>query len=1572
MTTLHVDPFGNANGLANASDSSLPTDVLAIEGSNQSSSSAGADISFTALETNSAFLTGKEEGIFTVGDSGWFYVDFLLDGGSYQGQLGFFSLKGMEQYSDDLDAFTAKAIDRVTGDDPRLGGIVIDDHQHGARFGGDFEEYETRNWDKGDPDEVKDFYLGAGTQFALVFMPEGTFDKSNAEPLFSIASVNTKTDIHFADITGDGMIFGVEDLWADQRWADQDYNDLVFALGGTTEKISLFEDVANLERDWRTSEVMQKVTDYRFNPVEFLPTDPISGAKYKPGEIILEIEPDIYITDIAAPWNPKDIVETGRLENFWTLKFEDDTELVEIRKSLQETDGVIAAGFNSLLIADGRGRKDSPDDEYYSQGKPNQGFYWGIEDTGTREAWKYQTGSRDVVVAILDTGIDVNHPDLQNNIYSGSHPRKSFIENQEPSESKDTSKEPSGPKYINNDHGYLVTGIIGAEGYNNKGVIGISPTVSLLPIEVLTPNLFGDLEKGTIDSFGWMRDIVNAIGYASEQIGADIINASFSTVYDGPSSGDIGSPAHVLKEAIRAANDSLFVTSSGQVISAPGEPAIPGVNIDISNGYFYPSKFDLDNILSVTATKKTNSGKEVLYEEANFGPETVHLAAPGSAYSTTHDNGYGPGNIHRTSYATAYVSGAAALLLAENPDLTAIELKAILRENADSIPDLEDKITAGQDGNGNPISGPRLNVLKALLDPHVSIQPRSSNDDQFPEKGISLTGEEYIEDTELNLADIRIDDPDNFVDDITLKLSKPVGNLTTSSVTNDAGVVIARSKIDSETEEWFIESFDEKKNQWFRGGELGDVNSILEDLSFKPIDNINQDFIHKNANQDFEIEVTITDNISDELTGTIQMTGIPVNDPPESINLSNQSVEENQFGAIVGNLSAKDVDSTNFTFELADESETRFEIINGNQLKLKDEQILDYELTPQINVAVKVTDEGQTAGKPDPKSYIQTLAITVEDKFDSMTLSNLSVPENEPGAIVGELTINPESDTSDFIFNINDSRFEIIDGQLSLRKGNALDFEHEPKVGIQITAVSITDPNETFAQPFTLEVEDRPDALTLSNTSITENSFGATIGNLNFESGTYDTITGVDDPRFEVDEDHQLKLKANEKADFETESRITVNVTALDSSSPEDVYTQPFTIEVKNLENAPIDLTSNYVNVLPESLKAGDSFDFDFSIDNTEDGDSGSFKVDFYLSKNDTITTSDEYLGSYNISRLTDNTTSSFLTSLKLPSKGNSFWNSKGDASYYIGMIIDADNAINEEIEDNNVSLHDEVKISNTKYVDLYGTSFNVNPDNLITGQRVTADFTVRNGQQNSSGNFDVDFYLSTNEFISTSDKLLKSYTISNISGDSSTNRSTTLQLPSGSDAFWNTEDGDGQFYIGMIVDGDNDVTETDENNNRNRGEFSDGDGVFIQQQGLVTVTINRLRGGNSDNRNPFKPSTARTDFYTRVSFDSDPYSTNNWLRSPTIGNDNDISPNWRLSKNITGITVPINVQAFDSDGFLQFEDDHLDIDPGQGKDLNLSYNLFTGIITGDVSGLRGQQIYTGDSREIWFTIDHY
>jgi subtilisin family serine protease len=318
----------------------------------------------------------------------------------------------------------------------------------------------------------------------------------------------------------------------------------------------------------------------------------------------------------------------------------------------------------------------APDDPDY----PPQ---WGLHNTGqsggtpgadisAEAAWEITTGSRAVVVAVLDTGVAYLHADLWENIFVNA--------NEIPGNGVDDD----GNGYVDDVHGWNfvydnnnpfddsshgthVAGIIGATGNNGIGIAGVAWEVSILPIKFLD-------EQG----YGSTADAVASIEYAT-MMGADITNNSW-----GGYAGFSGALLDAIDAA--AAQEVLFVASAGNY------------NGDIDTLHHYPASFPSPGIIAVTATSQA----DLLWGGANYGPSSVDLAAPGVGILSTVPNGYRLEN--GSSMAAPHVAGAAALVRALAPGIGVVELKQLLLDSVDPLPDLAGKV----------LSGGRLNVHRAL------------------------------------------------------------------------------------------------------------------------------------------------------------------------------------------------------------------------------------------------------------------------------------------------------------------------------------------------------------------------------------------------------------------------------------------------------------------------------------------------------------------------------------------------------------------------------------------------------------------------------------------------------------------------------------------------------------------------------------------------------------------------------------------------------------------------------------------------------------------------------------------
>ena len=331
--------------------------------------------------------------------------------------------------------------------------------------------------------------------------------------------------------------------------------------------------------------------------------------------------------------------------------------------------------------------EEMPDDPGFSKqyGMDNRGQTGGKKgaDIAALSAWKISTGSKDVRVAVVDTGIDYSHPDLAGNIWvnegesgvdtEGNDRASNGIDDDENGYIDDHQ----GWNFYNktNDpmdghgHGSHCAGVIGAVGNNGKGIAGINWDVTLVPIKI-----FSDSGRTTTSA------IVAGLHYANV-MGVHLTSNSWG-----------GSRlSNAIKEVIQEAEDAgiLFVAAAGN--SRTNTDSRP----------HYPSGYEMENIISVAATDH----KDGLARFSNYGLESVDIAAPGVDIFSTIDNSM-YGRKSGTSMATPHIAGAAALIWSVYPDASAEEVKARILEGAETIEKLENKV----------LSGGRLNLLKAISD----------------------------------------------------------------------------------------------------------------------------------------------------------------------------------------------------------------------------------------------------------------------------------------------------------------------------------------------------------------------------------------------------------------------------------------------------------------------------------------------------------------------------------------------------------------------------------------------------------------------------------------------------------------------------------------------------------------------------------------------------------------------------------------------------------------------------------------------------------------------------------------
>lgn len=320
-------------------------------------------------------------------------------------------------------------------------------------------------------------------------------------------------------------------------------------------------------------------------------------------------------------------------------------------------------------------------DKYFEAGTPGS-------DINATAAWDLNTDSSDVIVAVIDSGIDYNHEDLRNNMWTNT------------GEIADNGIDDDGNGFIDDIYGYNFVsgngnpmddfyhgthcaGTIAAEGNNGIGITGVSWNAKLMAVKVLDQS-----------GMGYISDIAAGIIYATN-MGAKVSNNSYGAIFEQELFGRaVYGP---VADAFKAANDAGMVA----VVSAGNSNADLDdiTDTDEELTAVFPVSVEAQNIISVAAT----DADDALAPFSNYGFTDVDIAAPGvGIYSTIPNNGYKLAS--GTSMAGPHVAGAAALLLAQNPDLKPYEVRAILMQTGDSVDSLQD-IT---------VSGKRLNVYAAL------------------------------------------------------------------------------------------------------------------------------------------------------------------------------------------------------------------------------------------------------------------------------------------------------------------------------------------------------------------------------------------------------------------------------------------------------------------------------------------------------------------------------------------------------------------------------------------------------------------------------------------------------------------------------------------------------------------------------------------------------------------------------------------------------------------------------------------------------------------------------------------
>jgi subtilisin family serine protease len=288
---------------------------------------------------------------------------------------------------------------------------------------------------------------------------------------------------------------------------------------------------------------------------------------------------------------------------------------------------------------------------------------WALRSARVPRAWRTSVGG-EVTVAVLDTGIDMSHPELARNLWTnpGELPgngvdddHNGFVDDVHGADTVNGDGDPADGA----GHGTAVAGVIGARGDNGAGVSGVAWRVRLMPVKVLPDH-----------GFGTTASLVAGIRYALAN-GARVLNMSLNGA----------DRSLALEEAIAAADAQGVV-----VVASAGND---GANRDSVASY--PASVASPAVVSVASSDR---GGRLAYASA-YGAISVDIAAPGDNILST-DLGGRYGTHSGTSFAAAYVSGAAALLAAARPAASGAQVRGALLAGARRGGRFEARVSEGQ------------------------------------------------------------------------------------------------------------------------------------------------------------------------------------------------------------------------------------------------------------------------------------------------------------------------------------------------------------------------------------------------------------------------------------------------------------------------------------------------------------------------------------------------------------------------------------------------------------------------------------------------------------------------------------------------------------------------------------------------------------------------------------------------------------------------------------------------------------------------------------------------------------
>lgn len=470
------------------------------------------------------------------------------------------------------------------------------------------------------------------------------------------------------------------------------------------------------------------------------------NQKYVPGEIIISLNGNYPAEYVSSLFNNsrtrsannsvvvsevKDLTKSKRTtllrssaddnKKIYLLKLDNEQQDVyEAIEALEAYPEIEYASPNYLFEMEG----PTADDYFYEDEEADAVLnIWGVEYVKAPEAWDYCSGSPDVVIGIVDSGVDFNHPDLADNMWINEG------EWGENGELSNNGIDDDGNGYIDdvngwnfyNDtnqtydlygHGTHVAGTAAASGSNNMGVYGVAKDCSIAALKIAS-----DPDANGYSDYSFSA-VIEALDYANA-MDIPVTNNSYSQ-----SNNAIPDHDEAFSEIFKATinnYEGIFVASSGN----------DGEGYDAN----YPAAYDCDNIISVSGSNRLG---EPEYDVFNFDAETVDIAAPGVNIWSCKNNTNGYVSECGTSMAVPHVVGAVALLKSFKPEMTNAEIKDCILSTVTKIPALAGTHFVGSEGvlNVEAAMEKAEELYPSPVGPMGKLETWNFSDDSFNALGV--------------------------------------------------------------------------------------------------------------------------------------------------------------------------------------------------------------------------------------------------------------------------------------------------------------------------------------------------------------------------------------------------------------------------------------------------------------------------------------------------------------------------------------------------------------------------------------------------------------------------------------------------------------------------------------------------------------------------------------------------------------------------------------------------------------------------------------------------------------------